>query len=155
MAIVRTQARSSIDLRPKQIGAHVMAVPSKGWIRAIRDALRMSSRELGNRMSLSQQAVADLERSEQRGAIRIESLRRVADALDCDLVYYLRPRRSLEEMVRTQARRKAAAHLGRVAHHGTIEDQSVTGVAAGNQLADLTQQFIDRRGLWTEDASQQ
>ncbi len=113
----------------------------------------MSSRELADRMRVSQQTIPDLERSEQRVKIKLETLQRAADALDCDLVYFLRPRRSLDEMVRLQARRKAAQHLGPVAHHSRLEDQTVTAADADAQLDDLAAEFIDRRGLWTESAS--
>ena len=113
----------------------------------------MSSRELAERMGVRQQTIADLERSEQRGAIKLETLERAADALECDFVYFLLPRRSLDELVDSQARAKAARHLGRVAHHSRLEDQAVTDDDTAVQLDDLARQFVDRRGLWTEPGS--
>ena len=110
----------------------------------------MSSRELAERMGVRQQTIADLERSEQRGVIKLETLERTANALDCDLVYFLRPRRSLNELVASQARRKAALHLQRVAHNSRLEDQAVTDEDTEAQLDDLAMLFVDRRGLWTE-----
>ena len=104
-------------------------------------------------MGVTQQTIAGLERSEQRGAIRLETLERAAAALECDLVYFLLPRRSLDELVAEQARARASEHLERVAHHSRLEDQAVTGADAATQLEDLARQFIDRRGLWTESAS--
>ncbi len=113
----------------------------------------MSGRELATRMGVSQQTIPDLERSEQRGTIKLETLRRVADALDCDLVYVLLPRRSLDELVTSQARRKAAQHLSPVAHHSRLEDQAATYGDTEAQLEDLAAQFVDRRGLWTDSTS--
>lgn len=124
--------------------------PHKGWIRAIRDALGMSGRELAVRMGVTQSTIPDIERSEQRGTIRLETLRRAADALDCDLVYFLRPRAGLDELVASQARRKAIHHLNWAAHHSRLEDQSVTGEDTDAQLDDLVAHFVDRRGLWTD-----
>jgi predicted DNA-binding mobile mystery protein A len=69
--------------------------PTGGFIRAIRTALGMSGRELGERMGVSQSTVTDLEASEVRGTIQLDSLHRAADALDCDLVYFLIPRTTL------------------------------------------------------------
>lgn len=103
-------------------------------------------------MRVSQQTVADLERSELRGTIQLNTLQRAANALECDLVYTFRPRRSLDETVRTQARWKAAQHLNRVAHHSRLEDQTVADAAAAVELDELTTRFIDRRGLWSEQA---
>jgi predicted DNA-binding mobile mystery protein A len=127
--------------------------PHKGWIRAIRDALGMSGRELAVRMGVRQQIIPELERSEQRGTIKLETLQRAADALDCDLVYVLQPRRSLNELVMSQARGKAAQHLGRVAHHSRLENQAVTDDDDVDQLNELAAHFVDRRGLWTEPRS--
>ena len=110
----------------------------------------MSSTELASRMGVSQQAIPDLERSEQRDTIKLETLQRAAAALGCDVVYLLVPRDSLEETVRAQARRKAAQHLGRVAHHSRLEDQTVDYLGSVSQLDDLAARFVDRRGLWTE-----
>jgi len=124
--------------------------PHKGWIRAIRDALGMSSTELADRIGVNQSTAISLERSEQRDTIRLETLRRAADALDCDLVYFLLPRTSLDEAVWRQALRKAARHLGPVAHHSRLEDQAVTGDDATAQLDELAAHFADRRGLWSE-----
>jgi predicted DNA-binding mobile mystery protein A len=123
--------------------------PPKGWIRAIRDALGMSSNELAERLDVAQQTVVGWERSEERSTIKLETLQRVADALDCDLVYALVPRSGLEESVRTQARRRAIAHLGIVGHHARLEDQAVSDPDLEAQIDELTAFFAARRGLWS------
>jgi len=110
----------------------------------------MSSAELAARMGIIQQTVPDLERSELHDTIKLETLQRAADALDCDLAYVLLPRTSLEEAVKTQARRKASRHLSPVAHHSRLEDQSVSDDAAEAELDEFAAQFIDRRGLWSD-----
>ena len=124
--------------------------PHAGWIRAIRSALGMSGRELADRLGVRQQSIPDLERSEQRETIKLETLRRAADALDCDLAYFLIPRRGLDSAVRDQARRKAAAHLAPIAHHSRLEDQSVSDADTEARLDRLATRLVDRRGLWTE-----
>lgn len=148
------QARNRLDerLSPyRRLAAEPR--PHRGWIRAIRDALGMSSAELAHRMGVSQQTIPDLERSEQRETIKLETLERAARALDCDVVYFLVPRRSLEDAVRAQARRQAARHLGRVAHHSRLEDQAVDYLGRTSQLDDLAARLVDRRGLWAEPAA--
>lgn len=124
--------------------------PHKGWIRAIRDALGMSSTELATRIGVSQQSVSQMERSELQETITLETLRRAADALDCDLVYVLEPRTSLEEAVREQARKKAAQHLAPLAHHSRLENQALVADDETAQLDEFASLFIDRRGLWSE-----
>ena len=59
---------------------------------AIRQTHLRMSRELAERMGVRQQTIPSLERSEQRGVIKLETLERTAECV-CDLVYFLRPRR--------------------------------------------------------------
>lgn len=127
--------------------------PHRGWIRAIRQALGMSTTELAARMGVTQSRVSVIEQGETRGTIKLETLRRAASALDCELVYALVPRTSLSEAVRSQARRKAAGHLRNVQHHMRLEDQAVTGTGE-DELEDVARELIDRRGLWTTTATE-
>ena len=151
MTRTSAQARRHLDTRLGRLRPLVdTPPPHRGWIRAIRDALGMSSAELAARMKVGQSTVADIERSEAHATIKIDTLRRAADALDCDLVYSLVPRTTLEEAVRKQARRKAAQHLAGVAHHMRLEDQAVNVDDAAAQLDELGLRFVDQRGLWSE-----
>ena len=61
--------------------------PPKGWIRAIRDAVGMTGGQLASRLGIRPQTVAALEKSEAAGSIQLSTLRRVAEAMDCTLVY--------------------------------------------------------------------
>ena len=124
--------------------------PHRGWIRAIRDALGMSSTELAARIGVSQQRVSQMEHSELQETITLETLRRAANALDCDLVYVLEPRTSLEEAVREQANKKAVRHLAPHAHHSRLEDQALSNDDEAAQLEEFASRFIDRKGLWSE-----
>jgi predicted DNA-binding mobile mystery protein A len=106
--------------------------------------------ELAKRMGVRQSTVADLEVSEVNDTIQLSTLRRAAEALDCDVVYFLLPRTSLEETVWSQARAKASRHLARVAHQGRLEGQETPDAAQEAQLAKLAAQLVDRRGLWSD-----
>ncbi|MCH8986131.1 MAG: mobile mystery protein A [Acidobacteria bacterium] len=151
MATRNIRAWKHMDLRLERLRPLVDSPrPHKGWIRAIRDALGMSARELAARIGVSQQMVSELERSELRDTIKLATLRRTADALDCDLVYALVPRTSLDEAVKRQARKKAAMHLGPIAHHSLLENQARSETDTAAQLDDLADQFMDRRGLWSD-----
>ena len=59
--------------------------PKTGWIRAIRDALGMSSSQLAKRMGISQQAVTNLEQREAQGSATLSALRAAAAALDLEM----------------------------------------------------------------------
>ena len=145
---IRAQARRALDSRFRQIEPVIGRRPSAGWIRAIRDALGMSGADLAKRMGVSQPRVAQLEKAEVLGDLKISTLERVADALDCDLVYALVPRSgSLEADVRTQARAKAVEQAGRAAHTMLLEDQAAD--AELRPLIDeLIESLITSRQLW-------
>jgi predicted DNA-binding mobile mystery protein A len=69
-----------------------VAVPTRGWLRAIRESLGMAQRSVGAAMGMKQQAYRLLEQREMLGAATIDTLRRAANALDCDFVYFLVPK---------------------------------------------------------------
>jgi len=152
MARHSAAARRALDARFQRLRPLLNEPrPPRGWVRAIRDALGMSSPELAARMGVAQSTVIDLERTETAGTIKLATLERAAGALGCDVVYFLVPRTTLEEAVRVQARAKAARHLGRVAHHSGLEDQEVAADVAADQLDRFAREMIDRRGLWSPD----
>lgn len=153
MARQSATARRALDNRFQRLRPLLSEPrPHRGWVRAIRDALGMSGPELAAHMGVTQSTVVDIEQSELHGTIKLDTLHRAADALGCELVYFIVPRTSLEESVQGQAHRKAGRHLDRVAHHSRLEDQELLADAAAAQLQRFADQLIDRRGLWSDDA---
>jgi predicted DNA-binding mobile mystery protein A len=123
------------------------APPVRGWIRALREGLGMSSAQLAKRLEIKQPSVVALEQSEARGTIQLATLRRVAEALDCTLVYALVPNKPVETMVRDRARVLARNRLGPIAHSMQLEDQKVGAQESEAQLDDLVRGMNPRR-LW-------
>jgi predicted DNA-binding mobile mystery protein A len=94
-----------------------MTPPRSGWIRAVPQALRMSLGDLAARLGTTHQSVSMLEQSERAGQIGLGSLRRAAEAMDCDLAYVFIPRSgSLQGVVDKQTRAQLAAHVRATAH---------------------------------------
>lgn len=90
-----------------------------------------------------------MERSEQEGSIRFETLRRAAAAMDCALVYALVPNDSLEHIVDARARDLALRDLGRVRQTMLLEDQLADDAAADDRLVDELADEIKRSPrLW-------
>jgi len=101
-------------------------------------------------MGVSQPTVVQLEQSEANGTIRLATLRRAADALNCDLVYALVPRAgSLEETVSTQARRRANSIVHAVDRSMELEDQAVDDPSE-DALNRVALQLSASRRLWDE-----
>jgi predicted DNA-binding mobile mystery protein A len=122
--------------------------PPRGWIRALREALGMSARQLGQRLGVKQQSVMDLEASEAQGTIQINTLMRVAEALDCTLVYALVPRTSLDEMVTARARSVARAQLVRIGHNMDLEAQGLPAAELDAQVDEFAERYVRDRDLW-------
>src|SRR5215469_3074703 len=133
-----SQARARLDERFVEIGAAKRFTPPiRGWIRGVREALGMTAEQLGRRLGVTQPAVVALEQSEARGTIELGTLRRVAEALDCTLVYALVPNRPLEETVRDRARRFMKRRLAAVEHSMLLEDQTVAERDAEARLDEI------------------
>jgi predicted DNA-binding mobile mystery protein A len=126
--------------------------PPRGWIRAMRDALEMTSTQLAQRMGISQSRASALERSEVRDALTLGTLRQAAEALDCTLVYALVPNRPLDEMLRARARLHANKQLARTNHTMRLEDQALSPENLEAERARLTDALLkgDARRLWDE-----
>jgi predicted DNA-binding mobile mystery protein A len=125
--------RAVAPLRSSQL-----ARPPKGWIRAIREALGVSSGELAGRMHTNPSLVIQQEKAEAEDRITLKSLRAYADALDCDLVYAFVARAgALQELVDARSRAAAKANVLSVEHSMALENQ-----ASGN-----LQQAIEAEAL--------
>lgn len=124
-----------------------LARPPRGWVRAIREALGMSTTVLAARLGITAGAVTRLEQSEAADRIRLDTLRRAADALGCDLVYLLVPRRPLTAVVHERARELARSQAAAIEQTMRLEDQA-TGRTS--ELEDqLAEQLLERGGLWS------
>jgi len=97
--------------------------PDKGWVSAIRVSIKMSLRQLGERLHISPQGVKDLEKREESGAITLNSLKEVARALDMDLVYgFISRHNSLEAMIEERAREIAEELILKTSQEGSDKD---------------------------------
>src|SRR5713226_8847910 len=68
-------------------GTHSVSRPKRGWLRAVREALGITIREVARNMRKTPQTVASFEKSEETHRITLQTLRRYAEAMECELVY--------------------------------------------------------------------
>ena len=145
------KARRALDRRLVELQpATRYAVPRLGWIRAIRDALGMTAADLATRMHVSGASVRSLEKKEMTGGIRLSSLRRAAEALDCTLVYAFIPNTTLEQTVETQARLVLDRQRGRAHQTMLLEAQDERWVLSTPEAQ--LQTVIDSGRLWAQEA---
>lgn len=145
------RARAALDKRLMSLRPiDKFAVPPKGWVRAIRDALGMSGAQLAARLGVKAPSVVALEQSETADTIRLETLRKAALALDCQLVYALVPNKPLTDMVAERAQAKALGVIGGVSHSMTIENQQVFDDNLEERIQNFISETLRDRDLWED-----
>jgi predicted DNA-binding mobile mystery protein A len=124
--------------------------PSGGWLRAVRQALGMTTRQLAKTVGVTQAAVVDAERTEAKGDITLATLRRYAAALGCELTYALVPKRPLQEIVEERADGIARDQVSRVRHSMSLEDQATNKDNSERDIEDLRRKLLEgkRSRLW-------
>lgn len=145
-------ARWALDAQLKPLRAlDPLTRPERGWIRAIREALGMTTGQFAKRLGVSQPRVAALERAEANEVVTLKSLRQAAEALDCEFVYALVPKKPLEDVVRDRARLVAELQLARTNHTMRLENQGVSKQRMERAREALAEELLrnDRR-LWAD-----
>jgi predicted DNA-binding mobile mystery protein A len=137
-ARLAAQSRAGLDERFKEFGAaRRYAAPVRGWTKAVREALGMTTAQLAKRLGVRQPSVVAIEQSEVKGTIELATLRRAAAAMDCTFVYAFVPKKPLETMVRERARLFRRRRRGPVEHSMLLEDQAVTGKDTEKRLDEI------------------
>lgn len=147
-------ASEQLDRRFADLKPFVSAAvrPTRGWIRAIRDGLGMTTGQLAQRMGVKQPRIIELEKGEASGKITVQSLERAAEAMGCRLVYALVPKRPLSDVLDERATLLANQQLASIEQTMRLENQSVTNRARHDEaLARLTGELKRKPArLWDE-----
>ena len=143
-------ARTRLDDRLATLRAQrdTIAVPRGGWLRAIRSALGMTLEDVAVRMGITRSVLSRLEASEQKATIQLDSLRRVAEALNCDVVYALVPREPLQAMVERQRDLVARELETRTRTHMRLENQDEMDPSLADWRKKHSTSLVSDRQLW-------
>lgn len=132
-------AREQLDERLKKFKPLAEVIPPvKGWIRAIRDALGMTGKQLAKRLNVNQSRIVRIEHDETLGKVKLETLQKVAQALDCKFVYGFVPNQSLEKTVQTQAHLVAQKQMADTNQMMRLEMQELSDKEKAKAMKDLT-----------------
>ncbi len=105
-------------------GVKEVAIPATGWINAIRTALKMSLRQLGNRLSITPQSMKEIEQREKDGSITLKNLKEAGRALNLQLIYgFISKEESLEQMIEKRAYEIAKEIVMRTSQSMKLEEQ--------------------------------
>jgi len=119
-------------------------VPPSGWIKAIRESLGMTARQMADRMGLDHAGILRLEERESKGKATIEMIERAAQALNCKLVYAIIPdekHKSLNSILDEQALKSARELTYAIEHSMRLEKQGVHRDLTHQQIQKLAQEL--------------
>ncbi len=148
---VRKQHARLIDRTREQI--EDIDLPRKGWLQTIRKALGMSAAMLAKRAGITRAAIYQAERNEVARGISLRQLDKLAKAMGGRVVYAIIPNESVDDLIRTQATKRATEIIRRASAHMALEDQSLSTARNQEEIEGLTADLLHimPSTLWNDD----
>lgn len=146
-------ARKQLERRLAPLRKMTLDAPPKGWIKAIRESLGMTVRQLAARMGVAPSRIPVIEKAEVTGSTTLRTLRQAGAAMNCAFVYAFVPLEPLDDMLRDRVMQKARKHVSRLDHTMRLENQALLKsdlVAEQQRMIDLILSG-SLRGLWNEE----
>ena len=124
--------------------------PAPGWLKTVREALGMTTRQAAARAGISQVSWVHAESREAKGTISLAQLRKLSVALGTRLTYALVPETPLRQTVDTRAERLAREQVAAVTHTMALEDQRPTDEFIESQVQSVKAELLRgrRARLW-------
>lgn len=146
-------ARKNLDRKLNPLRQERIVTPPRGWTKAIRESLGMTTRQLAERMGVAPSRVTAIEKAEATGGITLKTLRDTATALDCHLVYAFVPTKPLDDILYDQATRKVRNELMHLNHTMRLENQAVTPSDLKDEERRLIGEYLTNlnRRLWDKE----
>jgi predicted DNA-binding mobile mystery protein A len=128
--------------------------PKPGWVKTLRVALNMTGTQLANRIGVKGGRIHQLEQAEAHGVVTLQTLEKVAEALDCELIYAIIPKNglTLEDIIKNKAEQIANEKINMIAHTMSLEAQSLNKELLAEQKNELAKQLAEQisKSLWAE-----
>jgi predicted DNA-binding mobile mystery protein A len=134
-------------MRAKQIENQLkelskLSRPEIGWVKTIRETLGMNTRQLGKRCNVSSERIIRIESDEIEGRTTLATLEKIAEAMNCRLVYAIVPNDGMIEFIEKTAEDKAKTQLQQTSHHMALEDQKISIGSMKEQIHFLKEELL-------------
>ncbi len=140
--------RHQLDNRLKRIiNIKGEDIPAQGWVKAIRESLGIPATLLAKKLGISQPTLSELEKYEAKGSITINSLKKMADALNCDLKYFIIPRepyKSFEDIIDRQIDKAVKKELNDLNQTMLLENQALSQKEMNYQMDIVRRKMKDK-----------
>ncbi|RLD20868.1 MAG: mobile mystery protein A [Bacteroidetes bacterium] len=141
----------SLELKTKRFRhKDAKALPSGGWVNAIRTSLGMTLNQLAKRVGTNASRINRIEQDELSGSVTLKTLQSVAAAMDSELVYAIVPNQKIESIIIERFRNKQLKLYKNVLKHMALEDQQVDEVHGLQALEKISLESINTKGLWDD-----
>ncbi len=130
-----------------------LGAPEGGWIRAIREALGLTTTQMARKTGFDQSRISRLEKAEKGGNLTLSSLQRIAKGMGMRFVYGFVSEKSLEQIVRDRAQELVLKQMQRLDHTMALELQGLSSAENKKALKDTADKLlIDRpKGFWDDE----
>ncbi len=124
----------------------------QGWIKGIREALGMTSRQLSQKVGIDQSRISRLENAEKSGNLKLSSLEKIAKGLNMKFVYGFVSETSLEQMVKEQAKKIVLKRLKNLNNTMRLEKQELSSQEQEKALNDMIEKILieQPKDFWDE-----
>ena len=116
---IRALDKKTFDLK----SAKNIVPQSSGWIKTVRETIGMTVSQLAARLGVTQPRITKMESNEDN--LKLSTMKKAAEAMNCEFVYYFKPRTTFQNLVDEQAQKKAAEVLKTVNVNMALENQEI------------------------------
>ncbi len=131
----------ALDKKTSELKSAKNIVPrGSGWINTVREAIGMTACQLAVRLGVTQPRITKMETNEYN--LKLSTLKKAAEAMNCEFVYYFKPKTTFQNLVEEQAQKKAAEVLKTVNVNMALEDQEIS---ADESVKDFASDLINTK----------
>ena len=116
--------------------------PPEGWARTVRKALGIPIPIISKRSGLSKAEIFRIERGEAEGKVQLDTLRRLAQAMDCELHYAIVPRKEVDKLISEKAHEAAVRIVSEMSTHMKLEMQGLSKRQIDDQVLMVQSQLL-------------
>ena len=114
----------ALDKKTSDLKSAKNIVPqTSGWIKTVREAIGMTVSQLAARLGVTQPRITKMESNEDN--LKLSTMKKAAEAMNCEFVYYFKPKTTFQNLVDEQAQKKAAEVLKTVNVNMALENQEI------------------------------
>jgi predicted DNA-binding mobile mystery protein A len=136
---------SQLERKFKTLRSEIsLGIPKDGWIRTLRNCYGMTLRQLAKRVGVADSRIYTAEKAETKGKITVETLRRIADALNCDVFYSFVPREPITDFIARNAEKNAGEKIKTLAHSMKLEDQGLDNQKLKKLYEELLAEYLKK-----------